>query len=144
MRLYINGPLPDGMDEVVRLAHREGHGFMNHLRSDWKYGAPGDYCAAFVEDQLVAGDLLDQEETRLAAFGAWVGDEVDAQAEYTSRFAPPVLHAYDRDGETVNRVQYNPLYAAVHRDVYRHGIIGLNYGGDPRPFLLRSQMSQNS
>ncbi|MEE8273503.1 MAG: acyl-CoA dehydrogenase family protein [Alphaproteobacteria bacterium] len=87
-----------------------------------------------------AGDLLDQEEARLAAFGAWVGDEVDAQAEYTSRFAPPVLHTYDRDGETVNRVQYNPLYAAVHRDVYRHGIIGLNYGGDPRPFLLSFAM----
>ncbi|MFQ5959064.1 MAG: acyl-CoA dehydrogenase family protein [Alphaproteobacteria bacterium] len=87
-----------------------------------------------------AGQLLDQEDARLASFGAWVGGEVDAQAEYTSRFAPPVLHTYDRDGETVNRIQYNPLYEAAHRDVYCRGIVGLNYGDDPRPFLLTFAM----
>ncbi len=87
-----------------------------------------------------AGGLLAQEDGRLAAFGAWVGDEVDVQAEYTSRFAPPVLQTYDRDGETVNRICYNPLYEAAHRDVYRHGIVGLNYGADAKPFLLTFAM----
>ncbi len=87
-----------------------------------------------------APDLTARDEERLAEFGAWVGGEVDAQAEYTDRFAPPVLDAFDRDGETVNRVVHNPRYLAAHRDVYRHGIVGLNYGPEPRPYLLTFAM----
>ena len=84
----------------------------------------------------LAPDVIARDEARLSAFGAWVAGEVDAQAEYTSRFAPPVLEVFDRDGGLVNRVRYNPLYAAAHREVYRHGIVGLNYGPEARPFLL--------
>ena len=85
--------------------------------------------------ELTAGD-----EQRLAAFGDWVGGELDAQAEYTNRFAPPALAAFDREGETVNRVVHNPRYSAAHRDAYCHGIVGLNYGSEARPFLLTFAM----
>ncbi|MFQ5785467.1 MAG: acyl-CoA dehydrogenase family protein [Alphaproteobacteria bacterium] len=83
----------------------------------------------------IAPETAARDDQRLTAFGAWVGTDVDAQAEYTSRFAPPVLATYDRDGETANRVEHNPRYAAVHRDVYRRGIVGLNYEAEARPFL---------
>ena len=41
---------------------------------------------------------------QLADFRDWVLSEVDAQANYTDRYAPPALETYDRNGEVVNRV----------------------------------------
>jgi hypothetical protein len=34
----------------------------------------------------------------LSDFGAWVGGEVDTEAEYTDRHGRPALEAFDRDG----------------------------------------------
>lgn len=84
--------------------------------------------------------LLADESNRLARFGAWVASDVDAEAAYTDRCASPRLETHDRLGALVNRVVHNPLYAAVHRDVYRHGIVGLAYGPAPRPFLISFTM----
>ncbi|MSP52523.1 MAG: acyl-CoA dehydrogenase, partial [Alphaproteobacteria bacterium] len=72
----------------------------------------------------------------LAEFGAWVGDDVDREAEYTDRFARPVLDTYDRAGTTVNQVRYNPAWQAVATEAYRRGVVGLNYGPDPAPYLI--------
>ena len=47
---------------------------------------------------------------RLAEFHDWVRTEVDAQVNYTDRYAPPALETYDRDGEVVNRIVANPWY----------------------------------
>ena len=46
---------------------------------------------------------------QLASFRDWVLTEVDAQANYTDRYAPPALETYDRNGEVVNRIVCQPL-----------------------------------
>ncbi len=84
--------------------------------------------------------LLERCAQRLAAFGRWVATEVDAAAAYTDRFAPPVLETCDRNGELQCRVICNPRYEAVHRQVYEHGIVGLNHGPSAEPFLLTFAM----
>lgn len=61
----------------------------------------------------------------LAEFHDWVLTEVDAQANYTDRYAPPGLETYDRNGEVVNRVVLNRWYDEQHQELYRRGIIGL-------------------
>jgi hypothetical protein len=40
----------------------------------------------------------------LAEFHEWVLSEVDAQANYTDRYAPPALETFDRNGTVVNRI----------------------------------------
>ena len=91
---------------------------------------------------LKAGAGGDPETWRetLSAFGAWVGDEVDAEAEQTDRFARPVLESYDRDGVLANHIRHDPAWDAVSREVYERGIVGLNYGDAPAPFLLTFAM----
>ena len=84
--------------------------------------------------------LTDADEDRLSGFGAWVATAVDRQADYTNRFAPPVLETLDEGGRPRSVVRHNPLYAAVHREVYERGIVGLNYGPAPRPFTLTFAM----
>jgi len=42
--------------------------------------------------------------------GELAGGEIDRQAEYTDRQARPVLETYNRQGDVVNHVLYNPLY----------------------------------
>jgi alkylation response protein AidB-like acyl-CoA dehydrogenase len=76
---------------------------------------------------------------QLAEFHDWVCTEVDAQANYTDRYAPPALETYDRDGEVVNRIVANPVYDGQHRELYRRGIIGLPYG-EQAPHLLTFAM----
>ncbi|MGH8630152.1 MAG: acyl-CoA dehydrogenase family protein, partial [Burkholderiales bacterium] len=88
----------------------------------------------------IAPALAERCTERLAAFGAWVATEADPAAEYTDRFAPPVLEACDRDGELQYRVICNPRYEAAHRRVYEHGIVGVNYGASAEPFLLTFAM----
>jgi alkylation response protein AidB-like acyl-CoA dehydrogenase len=73
--------------------------------------------------------------TRLAEFYDWVTTEVDAQGNYTDRYAPPALETYDRNGEIVNRIVANRWYDEQHAEVYRRGIIGLPYS-DGAPHLL--------
>ena len=63
----------------------------------------------------------------LADFSHWTRAEVDAQANYTDRYAPPVLESYDREGAVANRIVLNHWYDEQHTEVYRRGIIGLPY-----------------
>jgi acyl-CoA dehydrogenase len=72
---------------------------------------------------------------QLADFRDWALTEVDAQANYTDRYAPPALETYDRNGEVMNRIVANPRYDEQHRELYRRGIIGLPYA-DKAPHLL--------
>ena len=81
-----------------------------------------------------------EDDERLSSFGAWVATAVDEQADYTNRFAPPVLETLDAGGRPRSVVRHNPLYAAVHREVYERGIVGLNYGSARRPFTLTFAM----
>ncbi len=95
-----------------------------------------------LHDSLIAlapGEF-DKWSGMLADFGAWVGAAVDEEAEFTDRHAPPVLETHDRDGRIVNRIVHNPAWQAVSREVYQRGIVGLNYGDDPAPFLITFAM----
>jgi alkylation response protein AidB-like acyl-CoA dehydrogenase len=76
---------------------------------------------------------------RLAEFRPWVLAEVDTQANYTDRYAPPSLQTYDRDGNIINRIIATPLYDAQHQECYRRGIIGLPYA-EGAPHLLSFAM----
>ena len=84
--------------------------------------------------------LSEDDGERLSDFGAWAATAVDEQADYTNRFAPPLLETLDEGGRARSAVRHNPLYAAVHREVYERGIVGLNYGRAPRPYALTFAM----
>jgi len=94
----------------------------------------------YLEPWLIARvpRMADYQEM-LAQFHDWVRTEVDAQANYTDRHAPPALETYDRNGEVVNRIVCNPWYEEQHRELYRRGIIGLPYAEDA-PHLLTFTM----
>jgi acyl-CoA dehydrogenase len=72
---------------------------------------------------------------QLADFRDWVLTEVDAQANYTDRYAPPALETYDRNGEVVNRIVANRWYDDQHQELYRRGIVGLPYS-ENAPHLM--------
>jgi alkylation response protein AidB-like acyl-CoA dehydrogenase len=76
---------------------------------------------------------------QLAKFRDWVLTEVDAQANYTDRYAPPAVETYDRNGEVVNRIVTNRWYEDQHQELYRRGIIGLAYV-ENAPHLLTFTM----
>lgn len=76
---------------------------------------------------------------QLGDFHHWVLTEVDAQANYTDRYAPPALETYDRHGEVANRIVCNRWYDEQHCELYRRGIIGLPYSGHA-PHLLTFTM----
>jgi len=80
-----------------------------------------------------------KHSAKLAEFRDWVLSEVDAQANYTDRYAPPVLETYDRNGEVVNRIVANHWYEEQHQELYRRGIIGLPYV-ENAPHLLSFTM----
>lgn len=82
------------------------------------------------------GDALPRWTPTLDAFGTWVGNDVDIEAEETHRAAPPVLKPYDRDGNLVNHIRHNPLWDTVAREVYERGAVGLNYQDDRAPYLV--------
>lgn len=69
----------------------------------------------------------------LERMGELAGGEIDRQAEYTDRHARPILATYDRQGEVVNAVVYNPFYERSVRQVYELGTVGCAYGPDPLP-----------
>ncbi|MGA2369747.1 MAG: acyl-CoA dehydrogenase family protein [Candidatus Korobacteraceae bacterium] len=77
--------------------------------------------------------------SQLAEFHDWVRTEVEAQANYTDRYAPPALETYDRNGEVVNRIVANRWYDEQHCELYRRGIIGLPYA-ENAPHLLTFTM----
>lgn len=72
---------------------------------------------------------------RLLDFRKWVMTDVDAQANYTDRYAPPALETYDRKGSVVNRVVLNPWYDAQHQETYRRGVVAFPYS-EGAPHLL--------
>ena len=76
---------------------------------------------------------------RLVDFRRWVLTDVDAQADYTDRYAPPALQTYDRDGNVINRIVANTDYDAQHQETYRRGIIGLPYS-EGAPHLVSFAM----
>ena len=80
---------------------------------------------------------------QLPGFRDWVLTEVDAQANYTDRYAPPAVETYDRNGEVVNRIVANRWYDEQHQELYRRGIIGLPYT-ENAPHLLTFTMGSCS
>lgn len=94
----------------------------------------------YLEPYLVARvPRMAAYSSQLADFHRWVSTEVDAQANYTDRYAPPALETYDRNGEVINRIVTNPWYEEQHREVYRRGIVGLPYS-EGAPHLLTFTM----
>ncbi len=88
----------------------------------------------------LAPEALARWQGTLSDFGAWVGGAVDEEAEFTDREARPVLETYDRDGEVVNRIRYNPVWRETSAEAYRRGVVGLNYGDDPAPYVVTFAM----
>ena len=88
----------------------------------------------------LAPEALKRWRDDLSSFGQWVGTSVDEQAEFTDRFAPPALETYDSAGETVNHIALNPLWDACSREAYERGMVGLNYGSDPAPYIVTFAM----
>jgi alkylation response protein AidB-like acyl-CoA dehydrogenase len=83
---------------------------------------------AYLEPFLISREpRLRAHLPNLSDFRHWVLTEVDAQANYTDRYAPPALETYDRNGSVANRVILNPWYGQQHQEVYRRGAIGLPY-----------------
>ena len=76
---------------------------------------------------------------QLLSFQQWALASVDAQANYTDRYAPPALQTYDRNGEIVNRVVTHAQYDEQHQEAYRRGIIGLPYS-EGAPHVLSFTM----
>ena len=76
----------------------------------------------------------------LSDFGAWVGGPLDEAAVYTDRHGRPQLVPYDGEGRLINHVQYNPLWERAEREVYRRGIVGLNYTETPASYLITFAM----
>ncbi len=81
-------------------------------------------------------DQLERWRATLSDFGAWVGGPLDTEAVYTDRHGRPVLQPYGADGALTNHIAYNPLWTEASRDIYRRGIVGLNYGADPASYLI--------
>ncbi len=95
---------------------------------------------SYLEPLLVAREpRLSAYVSRLREFREWSLTDVDAQANYTDRYAPPALQTYDRDGEIVNLIVSNPLYDEQHQECYQRGIIGLTYK-ESAPHLLSFTM----
>ena len=103
-----------------------------------------NFYASDVNLQLILrerdAEALKRWHQHLADFGGWVATEVDAAADYTDRFARPVLETHDRDGQISNHIRHNPGWDRVAREVYERGIVGLNYGDAPAPFLITFAM----
>ncbi len=82
---------------------------------------------------------LNKHLERLVEFRNWVLKEVEAQANYTDRYAPPALQTYDGNGEVVNRIVCNAEYDRQHQECYRRGIIALPYS-EKSPHLVSFAM----
>lgn len=99
----------------------------------------GDTNLHAILERIAPGELA-RRRSHLSGFGAWVAQAADPQADYTDRFARPVLEAYDRDGVLANRVRLNPAWEDASRELYARGIVGLNYTKDPAPFAITFAM----
>lgn len=89
----------------------------------------------------LAPDMLARNEKRLGDYGAWVGTELETQASYSDRFAPPRLQTHDKQGKKHSTVIFNPAYEQAHQDAYRRGTIGLSFADKKaEPHLLSFTM----
>ncbi len=88
----------------------------------------------------LAPDGLKRWREDLSSFGQWVGTAVDEQAEYTDGIAPPMLETYDAAGNIVNHIVQNAQWASCSREAYVRGMVGLNYGSDPAPYVITFAM----
>jgi alkylation response protein AidB-like acyl-CoA dehydrogenase len=95
---------------------------------------------AYLEPMIVARQpKMRPYLQKLSEFRDWVLTEVEEQANYTDRYAPPSLETYDRNGEVVNRIVSNSRYDEQHQEIYRRGAIGLPYT-EGAPHLLSFTM----
>jgi acyl-CoA dehydrogenase len=73
----------------------------------------------------------------LSRFGELCGTRVSPRANFTDRpEGRPRLAAYDREGEEISRVVYNPAYLETVREVYGSGIVAWRHrtpAGAPGP-----------
>ncbi|MEK0082355.1 acyl-CoA dehydrogenase family protein [Benzoatithermus flavus] len=83
-----------------------------------------------------APTLDGRDRERLERFGAFVAETVEPAAAYTDRYAPPRLEPWDGEGRPIDRIVRNPLHAAAHAEVYRHGFVALNHVPERRPYRL--------
>jgi acyl-CoA dehydrogenase len=87
------------------------------------------------------GEMLKRNAVPLGAFGAWVGSELDMQASYSDRYAPPILETHNKLGEKKSRLIFNSQYEKCHREAYERGVVGLAFQDkDPEPHLLSFTM----
>ena len=86
--------------------------------------------------QILAPEEYERALPLMRRMGELSGGPIDRQAEYTDRLARPVLETYDRQGNVVNEVRYNPLYEESVKQVYGLGTIGCSYGPRALPYTV--------
>jgi len=91
--------------------------------------------------ERIAPDMLERNFDRLTDFGKWVGSELDEQASYSDRHAPPELQTHNKLGQKQSHVLFNPRYEEAHQEAYKRGVIGLAFADkNPEPHLLTFTM----
>lgn len=97
--------------------------------------------------QRVEPQMLVRNKKRLSEYGEWVGGDLDRQAEYSDKYAHPVLERYDAKREVLDNeekkrtnIVFNPAYEKAHQEAYERGTIGLAYGDKPEPHLMSFTM----
>ncbi|MEZ0224376.1 MAG: acyl-CoA dehydrogenase family protein [Alphaproteobacteria bacterium] len=91
--------------------------------------------------ERIEPDMLERNFDRLKDFGQWTAGEVDEQASYSDRYAPPQLETHNKLGQKQSKVIFNPKYEKCHQEAYERGIIGLAFQDkDPEPHLLTFTM----
>ncbi|MBI1215266.1 MAG: acyl-CoA dehydrogenase [Alphaproteobacteria bacterium] len=91
--------------------------------------------------ERLAPEMLERNHERLKDFGAFVGGELDEQAEYSDRHANPVLKTHNKLGEKKSHVIFNPRYEECHQEVYKRGAVGAAFAEkDAEPHLLTFTM----
>ena len=77
----------------------------------------------------------------LREFGAFVANDVDLQAEYSDRHFRPKLEHLEQNGRYISKIIYNRYWTDVSREIYRRGIVGLNYTEQPAPYGVTFAMA---
>lgn len=85
--------------------------------------------------------IADRYGAMLGSLGAFCGDELEAQAEYSDRHAPPVLQAVPdhpaAPGGRRNSIILNDRYTACQQELYKRGTLAACFGAeDPAPHML--------
>src|SRR5262245_24534486 len=75
--------------------------------------------------ERIEPDMLERNFERLIDFGKWTAGDVDEQASYSDRYAPPRLETHNKLGQKQSKVIFNPKYEQCHQEAYERGIIGL-------------------